>query len=367
MRSWRLPLLICRTKLRKSGGGERRNEAGSTLADRAQGPEEDRSMAAAGIAVSVSMGALKPVLEKLATLLGDKYKKIKGLRKEVSFLMEELSDIKVLLENMDNAEDELTPQAKKWRKDIIDMSYDIEDCIDNFLDRVGDADDKVGVLKKASHYLRTIKDRYRIANQISEIKTRVIEASQRRDRYNLNVLLCASSSTTKVVVDPRLTALYKDSTTLVGIDNQKEELVRWVEGEEKQLKVMSIVGFGGLGKTTLANEVYHKVRGHFNRNAAFVPVSQKPDVPRLLSKVCSKLGLSPSSHACDVQELIDTLRQHLNDKRYSFVLILITLPYLTYKVSYVLTLIFDHILIQYNIYIDVLLSLHCRIIFYPNS
>jgi Cdc6-like AAA superfamily ATPase len=181
------------------------------------------------------------------------------------------------------------------------------------------------------------------------------------------VLLCASSSTTKVVVDPRLTALYKDSTTLVGIDNQKEELVRWVEGEEKQLKVMSIVGFGGLGKTTLANEVYHKVRGHFNRNAAFVPVSQKPDVPRLLSKVCSKLGLSPSSHACDVQELIDTLRQHLNDKRYSFVLILITLPYLTYKVSYVLTLIFDHILIQYNIYIDVLLSLHCRIIFYPNS
>jgi hypothetical protein len=51
--------------------------------------------------------------------------------------MEELSDIKVLLENMDNAEDELTPQAKKWRKDIIDMSYDIEDCVDNFLDRVG--------------------------------------------------------------------------------------------------------------------------------------------------------------------------------------------------------------------------------------
>ncbi|KXG24190.1 putative disease resistance RPP13-like protein 3 isoform X2 [Sorghum bicolor] len=274
-------------------------------------------MAAAGIAVSVSMGALKPVLEKLATLLGDKYKKLKGLRKEVSFLMEELSDMKVLLENMDNAEDELNSQAKKWRKDIIDMSYDIEDCIDNFMDRVGDADDKVGILKKASHYLRTIKDRYRIANQINEIKSRVMEASKRRDRYNLNV--CTSGSTTIVAVDPRLTALYTDSTTLVGIGTQKEELVKWVEDEEKQLKVMSIVGFGGLGKTTLANEVYHDVEGHFN-SKAFVPVSQKPDVPRLLSSVCSKLGVLQSSHACEVQELIDTLREYLCDKRYLIVL-----------------------------------------------
>jgi disease resistance protein RPM1 len=275
-------------------------------------------MAAAGIAISVSMGAMKPILEKLAMLLGDKYKKLKGLRKEVSFLMEELSDMKALLENMDNAEDELNSLAKKWRKDIIDMSYDIEDCIDNFMDRVGDADDKVGILKKASHYLRTIKDRYRIANQINEIKTRVIEASKRRERYNLNV--CTSSSTTKVAVDPRLYALYKDSTTLVGIDTQKEDLVKWVEDEEKQLKVMSIVGFGGLGKTTLANEVYHEVKGHFNSNA-FVPVSQKPDVPRLLSSVCSKLGLSAYSHACEVEELIGTLREYLHDKRYSFFLI----------------------------------------------
>ncbi|KXG24189.1 putative disease resistance RPP13-like protein 3 [Sorghum bicolor] len=274
-------------------------------------------MAAAGIAVSVSMGALKPVLEKLATLLGDKYKKLKGIRKEVSFLMEELSDMKVLLENMDNAEDELNPQAKKWRKDIIDMSYDIEDCIDNFMDRVGDADDKVGILKKASHYLRTINDRYRIANQINEIKTRVIEASKRRDRYNLNV--CTSGSTTIVAVDPRLTALYTDSTTLVGIGTQKEELVKWVEDEEKQLKVMSIVGFGGLGKTTLANEVYHDVEGHFN-SKAFVPVSQKPDISRLLNSVCSKLGLSSYSHACEVQDLIDNLREYLHDKRYLIVL-----------------------------------------------
>ncbi|CAD6260976.1 unnamed protein product [Miscanthus lutarioriparius] len=273
-------------------------------------------MAAAGIAVSVSMGVMKPVLEKLATLMGDKYKKLKGLRKEVSFLVEELSDMKALLEKMDDAADELDPQAKKWRKDIIDMSYDIEDCIDKFMDRVGDASDKIGILKKASGFLRTIKDRYHIANQINDIKTRVIEASKRRDRYNLNV--CTSSSTTKVAFDPRLSALYKDSTTLVGIDTQKEDLVKWVEDEEKQLKVMSIVGFGGLGKTTLANEVYREVKEHFNCKA-FVSVSQKPDVSKLLSTVLSKLVLSPPQ-PCEVQEVIDNLRDYLEDKRYFIIL-----------------------------------------------
>lgn len=275
-------------------------------------------MAATGIAVSVSMGVMKHVLEKLAMLMGDKYKKLKGLRKEVSFLMDELSDMSALLEKMDDAADELDPQAKKWRKDIIDMSYDIEDCIDDFMDNVGEASDKqVGILKKASHYLTTFKDRYRIASQIDEIKTRVIEASKRRDRYNLNV--CTSSSTAKVDVDPRLSALYKDSTSLVGIDTQKEDLVKWAEDEDKQLKVMPIVGFGGLGKTTLANEVYLEVKGKFN-DSAFVPVSQKPDVPRLLSNVCSKLELPQSSQAFEVQELIDTLREYLLDKRYFIVL-----------------------------------------------
>lgn len=291
-------------------------------------------MAAASIAVSVSMGAMKPVLEKLATLMGDQCKKLKGLRKEVSFLVEELSDMKALLEKMEDAADNLDPQAKKWRKDIIDMSYDIEDCIDNFMDRVGDSDDKVGILQRASGFLRTIKDCYCIANQINEIKTRVIEASQRRERYKLDA--CISSSTTTMVVDPRLTALYKDPTTLVGIDTQKEELIKWVEDEEEQLKVMPIVGFGGLGKTTLANEVYREVKGHFN-SEAFVSISQKPDVPWLLSSVHSKLRLHPP-HPCDVKELIDNLREYLQDKRYSFVLIIypakiifVTSSTLTYK------------------------------------
>ncbi|TVU43813.1 hypothetical protein EJB05_10310 [Eragrostis curvula] len=269
-------------------------------------------MAAASIAVSVSMGAMKPVLEKLATLMGDKYKKLKGLRKEVNFLMCELTDMNALLERMDSA-DKLNPQATNWRKDIIDMSYDIEDYIDDFMSRVGEAGDEVGFLQKASHCLKTFKDRYRIANQIKKIKAKVIQASDRRKRYMFDQSIFA---TAPVTVDPRLSALYVQSANLVGIDIQKDEIVRWaITSEEQELKVMSIVGFGGLGKTTLANEVCREVGGKFSCKA-LLSISQKPDLIKILNSLMLKLELQPYSHACEPQDLIDRIRKHLQCRRY---------------------------------------------------
>ncbi|KAL6658723.1 hypothetical protein ACP70R_002763 [Stipagrostis hirtigluma subsp. patula] len=268
-------------------------------------------MAAVGVAVSVSMGVMKPVLDKLTTLMGDKYKILKGLRKEVFFLREELGTINALLQKMDDA-DELDPLAKNWRNHVIEMSYDIEDCIDDFMHCVGEASDKVGILRKASRYLRTFKDRYRIANQIEKIKANVIRASERRVRYKLDECI---SSTRSVVVDPRLSAIYTDSATLVGTDTQKEQLIKWVTDEEQQLKVISVVGFGGLGKTTLANEVYREVGVQFEWKA-FVSISQKPNMTSLLNSLLLQLELPPYSHACEVHDLLNRLRGHLQNKRY---------------------------------------------------
>ncbi|CAL5009435.1 unnamed protein product [Urochloa decumbens] len=267
-------------------------------------------MAAAAV-VSVSMGVLKPVLAKLATLMGDEYKKIKGLRKKVTFLQRELADMDALLEKMDSA-DELDPQAKNWRKDIIEMSYNIEYCIDDFMQRVGQADNKVGIFRKAFKYLRTFKDRYNLANQFEKIKAQVMEASERRKRYMLDQSISVTAS---IVVDPRLSAIYKESASLVGIDTQKNELVNWAMDKEQQLKVMAVVGFGGLGKTTLVNEVYREVGGKFDCKA-FVSVSQKPEMVGLFNSLLLQLGLGTYSDACQLQDPINKLRRHLQDKRY---------------------------------------------------
>jgi disease resistance protein RPM1 len=266
---------------------------------------------AAGAVVSVSMGVMKPVLAKLTKLMGDEYKKIKGLPKDVTFLRHELRDKDALLESMDNA-DELDPLSKNWRKDIIEMSYTIEDYIDDFMHHFGEkADDDTGILRKALEYLRTFWDRHRIANQFQEIKTLVTEASERRKRYMLDECI---SITTPVVVDPRISVLYKESVSLVGLDAQKDELVNWAMDDGKQLKFMAIVGFGGIGKTTLANEVYREVGSKFECKA-FVSVSQKPQMIGLFNSLLSQLGQRTYSHACQLQDPINNLRGHLQDKR----------------------------------------------------
>nr|CAB3479661.1 unnamed protein product [Digitaria exilis] len=231
------------------------------------------------------MGVMKPLLTKLVTLMGDKYKKLKGVHKEVLFLKDELGTMNALLEKMDDI-DELDPLAKNWRKHVVDMAYDIEDCIDDFMHRAREAEGKVGILQKASHCLKTFKDHYLIANEIHKIKIRVIEASKRRLRYKLDDFI---SNTTLVAVDPRISALYKETASLVGIDTPMKEVIKLLRDEGQQLIVVPIIGFGGLGKTTLANEVYREIGGQFNCNA-FVAASQKPNITtlRLTVKEMSK-------------------------------------------------------------------------------
>ena len=79
--------------------------------------------------------------------------------------------------------------------------------------------------------------------------------------------------------------------------------------------MVSIVGFGGVGKTTLANQVYCKIKDSFECRA-FVSVSQNPDLLRILSDMLSQLGCCRMRNLNDQQKLIEKIRERLSRKRY---------------------------------------------------
>lgn len=170
-----------------------------------------------------------------------------------------------------------------------EMAYDIEGCVDAFTHRLGGGDEPHGqggikeFLGKCARFLLALRSRHQFANQIDELKSRLVEVGERRERYKLDDLDCGNSG--RMVVDPRLSALFANEDQLVGIDGPRDDLAKWMveveRGLAKHRKVLSIVGFGGLGKTTLANEVYRKIGGKFQCKA-FVSVSQKPDMNKIL-------------------------------------------------------------------------------------
>lgn len=107
----------------------------------------------------------------------------------------------------------------------------------------------------------------------------------------------------------------------MGIDEPRDEIIeRLAEGEAnslRKMKVVSVVGLGGLGKTTLARQVYDKIGKQFDCRA-FVSVSQKPDMRKLLRNILTSVtGIEhyPGIEACDEEQLINKLRWFLNDKR----------------------------------------------------
>uniref|UniRef100_A0A0E0R6W9 NB-ARC domain-containing protein n=1 Tax=Oryza rufipogon TaxID=4529 RepID=A0A0E0R6W9_ORYRU len=276
--------------------------------------------------VSVATGVLCPVIGKLSTLLQMKYNRLKGVDSEILSLKDELSSMNALLLKLEDIDD-LDIQVKEWRDQIRELSYDIEDRIDYFMFQVdGDAhrrESMKGFLQKSIRQLRMLRARDKMADQIIKLKARVDMASERRKRYNFDETL--SSSIGVVPIDPRLPALYVEEENLVGIDTPRVELIRFLtEGDDKllqKLQVVSIVGIGGLGKTTLARQVYGKISGQFDCQA-FVSVSQKPDIRKIFKNILINITELDygAIDAWDEERLINKLREFLNDKRYFVVI-----------------------------------------------
>lgn len=240
--------------------------------------------------MSAFTGVLEALLPKLAEMLTDKYKLHKGAKEGIRYIRDELETMKAALEKVSAVPpDQLDKQVKLWAGKVREMSYNIEDTIDSFLVRV-DATGECGssttcCLSTKSMLPRTCKARGDIAAEIERIKKEVEEVSKRRERYKLDSIVAPAP----YEYDPRLLALYEDEAKLVGIDHSREEIIKLLsmEGEgtsEQNLKLVSIVGPGGMGKTTLANAVYQKLEDKFDCTA-FVSVSLEPNVKNILSSV----------------------------------------------------------------------------------
>uniref|UniRef100_A0A0E0FB55 NB-ARC domain-containing protein n=1 Tax=Oryza meridionalis TaxID=40149 RepID=A0A0E0FB55_9ORYZ len=218
-----------------------------------------------------------------------------------------------LLVKLASMEDKLDLQVKAWRNQVRELSYDTEDNIDLFMHKLCRVDAKASFVQKTTCKIRNVMMRRQIIKKIHQLKARVKEESDRCLRYNFDQY---DAHVGIIEIDLRLPVLYVEATRLVGIDGPMETVIDLLMTENnsaQQPNVVSIVGFGGLGKTTLANQVYHKLKGQFDCTA-FVPVSRNPNTKKILFDMLNEIGIRAIPD--NERQIIYILREYLQNRRY---------------------------------------------------
>lgn len=109
----------------------------------------------------------------------------------------------------------------------------------------------------------------------------------------------------------------------MGIENPKSLLISWLVNEEQNLTAVSVVGMGGIGKTTLVKKVYDSqaVKYYFDHHAC-ITVSQSFTAAELLRATLkdfleeTKEPIPQGIDTMDERQLINKLGGYLQQKRY---------------------------------------------------
>ncbi|VAI82463.1 unnamed protein product [Triticum turgidum subsp. durum] len=283
--------------------------------------------------MEAAAGALSPVLRKLGELLAGEYNLEKRVKKGVQSLRTELEMMHAVLREVGKVPpDQLQEPVRIWAGKVRDLSCDMEDAVDDFLARVGDGsaskptDMRSRVnkfLKKTTTLFGKGKALHQICDAIKEAQDLAKELAELRKKYELDMRSTSNCAT----IDPLVLALHKDVGELVGLDHTRDELIKTLicaDGSSKeQLKTISIVGVGGLGKTTLTKAVYEKIKTQFDC-VAFVPVGQNPDIKKVFKDLLYGLDNEKFSDihntTRDENLLIKQISDYLVHKRYLIVI-----------------------------------------------
>jgi len=191
----------------------------------------------------------------------------------LKLLKQDLEEMSTLLGNLSRVQAPNT-MAKLWMNEVRDLSYDIEDYID-----------------RTTSPSNTGEENQEIPFRVEEFGTLVKHARERYSRYDLGRW---ASDPMPMVADGQvrlLPTLSGQDTDLVGIGDATTKLINLLSNDAEQgMKVVSLLGPAGVGKTTLAKQVYQRMGGKFNCRA-FVRASRMPDTRRLLRSIISSWSL----------------------------------------------------------------------------
>ncbi|KAM7507343.1 hypothetical protein LguiA_017796 [Lonicera macranthoides] len=258
-----------------------------------------------------------------------------GIRHEITELKVELESMRSFLRVANKCNNDQNESFDFWVAQVRDAAYKAEDVIDEFVYHIEDIRGRDGGFKgffhRFLHFPKEIYVRFFTAFKFYQIKEEIKEIATRSKRYDIGHIEEGSSSdpTPKWVQNIEESSFFVKENEVVGKERERSMLLRWLmDEEEPQRAVVSVVGMGGLGKTTLVANAYndHEVKRFFDC-FAWVTVSQNYVIEDLLRRLIIDFCYGKNDQLAHFdlktmgyKQLAETLVQVLQKKRYVVVL-----------------------------------------------
>ncbi|CAN6312457.1 unnamed protein product [Urochloa humidicola] len=228
-------------------------------------------------AVSAVVGGIRNLAVQETTLLC-------GVIGEAGFLKDELQRLQGFLKDADTKRRSGSESATICIRQIRDATYEAENVLEvvDYMEKRNRL--KKGFIGAVSRYARLPSDLitlHKVGTQIQGVKRKINEIFESANRSKIildmeNTDLEKGYGEDESVQDHDHVVQNFEDVDVVGFEKEQQEIVEKLIEKDNKLSVVSIVGMGGAGKTTLARKVCtsEKSKHHFD-TIAWVTVSQK--------------------------------------------------------------------------------------------